>query len=337
MAKLIRESFGLEDKLAKQPSFPPQKSSMFARTQILGGYGIRRDNNGITSLGETAFDEHNMIPIGACQYVFEQLAGVSGPLNVPTLYTVSNGAIGIPDVSITDYAQSPYNEKVTYDIPALQGDDQYKSIIHPNGETLCLFGVGITGSATNTLTKPDVKYQEYSIQNSLAVENDQQLQGVMIPFRYTSAQLSTTDRVKYFGKTDTWTSETVDNIGYYLKRFEGDPEIKNFWKAAEDDIESTNEFVQAEYYPRTQTINSGSIETYLEMILKITSKDIKQWFAATDNIDHSRINTIALFTGRYNAALGDYENVRMFSKLTIPVENLSLSKDFDIIYRIYSA
>ncbi len=335
MAKLLTERMLLKDKI-QSVSFPKQKSSMFARTQILGGYGIV-NRNGVTSLGETAFEEHNMIPIGACQYVFEQIAGVQGPLKVPTLYEVSKGTIGIPDVQTTAYAYAPYNEKIDYDIPALQGDDTSKQIIHPNGETLCLFGIGITGSATNILTKPEVKYQEFSIQESLAVENDKVLQGTMIPFRYTPNQLSTTDAIKYFGKTGTWDADNADNIGYYLKKFEANPTIKNFWKADSDEEESTNEFAQAEYYPRTQTINSGSIETYLEMILKISTKDVKEWFAAMDNIDNSRINTIALFTGRYNQTLGDYENVRMFSKLTIPIESLSLHKDFDIIYRIYSA
>lgn len=332
--KYLNDNIRFEDKLASQPAMPAHRSGVFARTQILGGYGLH-SVNGVSCLGETVFKEQNMIPIGSCQYTFEQLAGVQGSLTVPTLYTVSDGKIGLPDVSMSDYKEA--GEKIDYYIPALAGDPDSKSIIHPNGETVCLFGIGITGSATNTLTRPEVKYQEYSIQNSLAIEDDKQLTGVMIPFRFTPNQLSETDSIKYFGKTAPWTASTVDNIGYYLKKFEGDATIKNFWKAASDDTESTNEFVQSEYYPRTNTTNSGTIETYLEMILKITTKDVKEWFEANDSIDHSRINTIALYTGRYNKLKGDYENVRLFSKLTIPVENLSLTKDFDIIYRIYTS
>ena len=332
MSKIISDNIYKRDGI----DAPKQhRSGMYQKTEILGGHGIITDVNGITSLEENMFHERNMIPIGGVQYSFENLFGIAGPMRVPTLYEVSNGTIGLPDVSVLDYGSM--GEDISYYIPALDGDTDKKDIIHPIGETVCLFGIGITGSATNAITKPPVSFLEYSIQNSLAVEDEKQLSGTMIPFRYTPNQLSNTDNIKYYGRTKQWSSDNIDNIGYYLKKFESEPVIKNFWKAASDDTESTNEVTQAEYYPRTSTTNSSTIESYVEMILKITSKDVKEWFDANDNIDATRINTIALFTGRYNKEKGDYENVRLFSKLTLKVENLSLEKDFDIIYRIYAS
>ena len=316
--------------------FPPQhRSGVYAKTQILGGHGIITDINGVTSLKELTMNEQNMIPIGGVQYSFENLFGVGGPLKVPTLYEVSNGTIGIPDVSVLEYGAM--GEDIKYYTPALDGEDGISQIIHPIGEYVCLYGVGITGSATNSVTKPPVNFLEYSIQNSLAVEDERQLTGTMIPFRYTANQLTDAERIKYFGKTKEWSADTVENIGYYLKRFESEPQIKHYWKAETDEFDSTNEVTQSEYYPKTSSTNSSTITSYTEMILKITTKDIKEWFDANNNIDATRINTIALFTGRYNKELGDYENVRLFSKLVINVENLSLEKDFDIIYRVFGS
>ena len=330
---ILSENLGRTDKIVPMPKL--HRSGIHQRTRIMGGYDFSRDVNGISSLGEVTFDEENMIPIGGCQYSFEQLLGVKGPLTVPTLYEISGGSVGLPDVTMLDYEAN--GEDIRYYIPALNGEIDYKELIHPHGEYVCLFGIGLTGSAMNVLTTPPVDYKEYSIQESLGTEDGQKMTGVMIPFRYTANQLSEAEAVKYFGKTGTWTPSNVENIGYYLKKFESDPTINHFWKAASDETESTNEVSQNEYYPRVNTTNQSTIETYAEMVLKITPKDVKEWFDATSNIDETRINTIALFTGRYNKISGDYENVRLFSKLTFQVNPLSLTKDFVIIYRIYSS
>lgn len=330
----------LRDKISrtediKYVKMPPQhRSGIYQRTQIIGGYDLQV-RNGVSSLGETTFSESNMIPIGGCQYSFEQLFGVNGPLEVPTLYDISEGTIGIPNVSVLGYQSS--GENIKYYVPALAGDIDSKEIIHPAGELVCLFGVGITGSATNVTTKPPVSYMEHSIQHSLATEDGSLVNSVMIPFRYTSSKLTDTEMIKYFGKTGQWSITNTEPIGYYLKRFESDPVIKHFWKAATDETESTNEVEQGEYYPRVNAINTGIPETYIEMILKITPKDLKEWFDATDNIDATRINTIATFVGRYNRVQKDYENVRLFSKLCFNPTSFALTRDFIIIYRIYSS
>ena len=50
----------------------------------------------------------------------------------------------------------------------------------------------------------------------------------------------------------------------------------------------------------------------------------------------------ALFTGQYVPSTsvtdyGDFRDVRLFSKLNIPTEYLSLNKDLNIIYRVYTS
>ena len=72
-------------------------------------------------------------------------------------------------------------------------------------------------------------------------------------------------------------------------------------------------------------------------------KDVKEWFIDLEQEDRTRFNTIALFSGEFlrdtedPADYGDYRDVRLFSKLCIPTEYLTLAKDVNIVYRVYSA
>ena len=85
-----------------------------------------------------------------------------------------------------------------------------------------------------------------------------------------------------------------------------------------------------------------AVESFTECVLRITKKDVKEWFISIGQEDRTRITTIALFNGRFvkNTSdpgdYGDYQDVRMFSKLNIPTEYLSLTKDLNIIYRVYT-
>ena len=166
------------------------------------------------------------------------------------------------------------------------------------------------------------------------------LNGVMIPFRYTSNELTEAEQTKYFGKK--LNSDGVTS--YYLKAFETIPTIKHFYKTSDD----------AEYIDQVDntvwtSVSATKIDSFAEIVLKISARDVKQWAEATSGIEESKVNTIALFAGDYNplgySGVGadgsqvtlppDYQNVTMFSKLTIPTEPLQLNKDLDIIYRVY--
>ena len=145
------------------------------------------------------------------------------------------------------------------------------------------------------------------------------------------------ERKQYFGKLK---SSSNGETAYYLKRFESDPVIKHVWKTGEDVDEETL-VTESEVWENTSGLNA--VETFTEIILKIGKRDIKEWFLALDQEDRTRINTIALFNGRFvkdnnnPADYGDYEDVRLFSKLCINPEYLTLSKDFNIIYRVYGS
>ena len=314
----VEDRLFLNDKTVQPPA-----GGLWARTEVIGGYDLRRSPNGKSTLGETLFGEHNMVPIGGVTYAMEQLFGIKcSQFSVPTLY--SQTGIGLPDSETpTETFQTPTGES---------------NVIYRQGHFVQLFGVGITGTAENDVTMYPVSYRENSINISKVTNTGLTLTGTMVPFRRAVENLSNTDAIKYFGKKQDPEDKTITN--YYLKRFESDPEIKHIWKTGED-VESESAVTSSEVWEN----NSGSndIESFTEIILKISKKDIKEWFISLDQEDRARVNTIALFTGKYvkdptnPADLGDYQDVRLFSKLMIPVEYMSLSKDLNIIYRVYGS
>ena len=129
--------------------------------------------------------------------------------------------------------------------------------------------------------------------------------------------------------------EKDNKTHYYLKTFEQQPVIKALWKDSDDQDEDGSE-VEGGVHESTRT---EPIETFVEMILKITKKDVRDYFELYGDIEQCRINSIGLFTGaKRNLSDGttDYQQVKLFSKLNIPNEMLTLKKDLTIVYRIYT-
>ena len=167
-----------------------------------------------------------------------------------------------------------------------------------------MFGVGTGGAAENNSTVHDVKYHESDIKD-------------MIPFRYTNAGLNGSDANKYFGR-----KEVNGEIAYYLKRFDTEPQIRHLWKDGEEGEDGSE--VDSTVF---NTSRNEHIESFTEVLLTITKKDVKEWFKANGGIENTRINSIALFTGVYNSDDDDYQMIKLFSKLNIPTEPLSLAKE----------
>lgn len=294
-------------------------SGLWAKTEILCGYDYHETPNGKSTLGETLFTTHNIVPIGGVSYVMERVFGITEKqIDIPTLY--SETGIGIAD------SLAPTE---TYKIPGGTATPNYRY-----GHMVQLFAVGITGTGENDVTVYNPSYREKSINISYTSADGLTVEGTMIPFRYTAETLSPDDRLKYFGK------KTFDdgNIGYYLKKFEGDAVIKHIWKTGED-VEEETEVSSAEVW--ANTAGSNTIESFTEIVLKITSEDVKEWFINLEQEDRARINTIALYNGEYvsedAADFGDYRDCRLFSKLCINPEYLNLEKDLTFIYRVYGS
>lgn len=182
---------------------------------------------------------------------------------------------------------------------------------------VCLFGVGVGGCGDSIRSVKDVNFVEREIFE-------------MVPFRITDEDLNPSEQKKYFFKM-----EKDNKTHYYLKTFEQQPVIKALWKDSDDQDEDGSE-VETGVHESTRT---EPIETFVEMILKITKKDVRDYFELYGDIEQCRINSIGLFTGaKRNLSDGttDYQQVKLFSKLNIPNEMLTLKKDLTIVYRIYT-
>lgn len=343
MNRLLKDKLSFSSKVSENARKPVQSHGLWARTEIIGSYDeIERDKNGIahfvkkiptgvSALGETLFRKEkgdilftrsNMVTIGGCQFAMEMLYGVeASQFDIPTLYDQSG--IGKENSS---------SVVTTYDTPTGS-----RSVIYDPGNYVQLFGVGTTGTAANDVTVYSVDYRENSIEGDRVVigrDNEQlSIAGQMIPFKHTSEALIDAEQKQYFGKkTDG------DVTSYYLKRFEKDPEIRHIWKTG-DDIDNETAISSADVWANVNGTNA--VESFVQCELRITKHDVKEWFISLGQEDLTRINTIALYTGQYvkneDGTIGDYRDVRLFSKLYIPVEYLSLSKDLNLIYRVYTA
>ena len=341
MNLVIKDKLSFADNKSNHIPMPSiQSHGLWAKTEIFGSnddiaydkdgifsHFVKKIPVGVSTLGETIFrtektepkwKRSNMVPLGGCQFAMEQLFGVKGPIDVSTLHEMSG--IGKEDAeSITS----------SYDVPDDAGKAT-KSNIYNVGNFVQLFGIGITSTSENDVLVPDVNYREKSIEF-----NNGNKTGEMVPFRYTVETLNAADRVQYFGKKTDESGVTA----YYLKKFDREPQIKHVTRTGED-IETETALVNS---PDIWNISStdAAIESFTECILTITKDDVKEWFTHLNQEDKSRINTIALFTGQYvknaDGSIGDYRDIRMFSKLTIPVEYLSLTKNLNLVYRVYTA
>lgn len=325
--RIIKDKFSLHDEFSKSPS------GLWARTEVIGGYGgVNYNPNGKSTLGEVCFSQHNIVPIGGVSYVMQRIFEIpETQIEVPTLYEEAiNVGDGKTATGIGAANSLAPTEK--YDSP-----DGKKNVNYRYGHFVQLFGVGVTGTGESDVTIYHPDYREKEISISKVNPDGLTVTGVMYPFRYTAETLSELERKQYFGKkVDPDTGAT----GYYLKRFETDAVIKHVWKTGED-VDDETLIDPNDVWNNTSGLNA--VESFTEIVLKVNKKDVKEIFIQMEQPDRTRINTIALFNGRFvkdesNAAdYGDYEDVRLFSKLCINPEYLDLNKDLYIIYRIYGA
>ena len=179
---------------------------------------------------------------------------------------------------------------------------------------ILLFCCGIDGCGNQNSQVYPVDYRKW-----INTEN-------LIPFRY---QLGTDDisdhlRETYFGRT---LINDGEYIAYYFKRFESIPTMVQQY------IDGTP--ISSNIY---DSAKAESAETYVEMNLKITKQDIRDYFIATVGIDEARINTISLCSAYPVEENGHlyFKDIRPVTKLNFPNEQfIDVSKGIDIVYHIY--
>lgn len=177
---------------------------------------------------------------------------------------------------------------------------------------ILLFCIGLDGCGTENSQVYPVDYTKW-----IAPDD-------MIPFRYplASSDLSDDLRETYFGRV-----EVGNHIAYYFKRFDGDPVLTQQY------IDGTP--LDGSIYESQRT---ASAETYVEIILKVTKEDIRDYFTATVGIDSAKINSISLCYAWPKEIDGKlyFNDIRPMTKLNIPNEPMiDITKGIDIIYHVY--
>ena len=207
-----------------------------------------------------------------------------------------------------------YDSKLGIEIP--EGEETHEldwgtnaTREHPK---VLLFCIGRDGCGTEDSQVFPVDYTKWIAPDSL------------VPFRYQLAanDLSNDLRESYFGRVPTG-----DYIAYYFKRFDGTIAFNQKY------IDGTpiDEFVY-------ESQKKDSAETYVELTLKITKEDVRDYFNATVGIDSAKINTVSLCYASPVEIDGRlyFRDIRPLTKLNIPNEPLiDITKGIDIIYQVY--
>lgn len=174
-------------------------------------------------------------------------------------------------------------------------------------KSVCLFGVGIGGAGLTFGQVYPPKFAQLKLNQP-------------IPFRYvnTATDLTEAERKKYFLR-----HEENGNAAYYLKRFETKPELKI--KRMETDL-TPDEVGGNEDY-----------DIYVELKLKVSAEDVREYFDSKGDLGLSRINELCLVFGYQPNEDGDYHGLETFSILSFNNEALdSTTKELNITYRIYA-
>lgn len=185
----------------------------------------------------------------------------------------------------------------------------------------CLFNIGLGGCGSNYSDIHTTLDQENTIQQ-------------MIPFRIVDDPASLgADKGKYWFKkllTDK------NKYAYYLKKFESTPTVHCLFK---DGIDDEHDGTSLTGNPANYTRTEG-IETFVEIVLRLTKEDLREYFELYDNPDYPRFNTMGLCIGKKGstaAGEAEYKDVYQFSILNFSNEMLHFDKELDIIYRVYLA
>lgn len=176
-----------------------------------------------------------------------------------------------------------------------------------------LFCVGLDGCGTENSQVYPVDYKKWIPPESL------------IPLRYQlpSNDLSSALRESYFGRTDVG----GQYIAYYFKRFDTDPVFIQQY------VDGTP--IDENVFTSTK---KDLAESYVEIILRITKEDVRDYFVATTGIDEARINTISLCSAYPIEMDGTlyFKDIRPVTKLNIPNESLmDVTKGIEVIYHVY--
>ena len=170
----------------------------------------------------------------------------------------------------------------------------------------------------------------------------------ILPFRYPLQSADSVDENIYKGKQTLTDNDGNSRCAYYFKEFSNTPVLtQNF-------VSTIGTFSDA-ISPETvysATTSADIAQSYVELHLKVTKNDFREYFIANGGLEQAKVNQLSLVYGwkksvtrndkldsngnRANRTYEVYQQVRPFSICNFPTEILSdRDKTISIIYTLY--
>lgn len=208
------------------------------------------------------------------------------------------------------------------------------SVSDETQRVICGFCVGQGGAGLDISDVFDVEYCSW-------IERD-----MLVPFRYPLASQDNVPELYYKGKKIDIEWNNDKRNAYYFKEFSNTPQLKQSYVST---IGSFSENVNSEtVYTKSR---DAKAQSFVELHLKITKDDCREFFIAHGGLETAKINQLSLvygwrktvevtkpnISGTIVTENFEYmQDVRPFSLLNIPNEVLSdLSKSISMIYTLY--
>ena len=192
-------------------------------------------------------------------------------------------------------------------------------VVNPATPPVLGFNIGLGGCGANYADEKVVLDQTNIVPN-------------IIPFRVV-------DSLDELGATANsyWMKKLNSDGKYfcYVKVPETELEVHSLWKDATESGQDGNEVVDN---PADSDRTEG-IESFAEIVLRISARDLREYFELYDESKYARFNSLGLCIGNVGTNQDDGTtelcNVIQFSVLNMSNEMLHFDKDLSIIYRIY--
>ncbi len=226
------------------------------------------------------------------------------------------------------------------DYPAVSISDGNGSVVGsmPDETQRIIIGfcVGIGGSGLEASDVFDVPYASWITPDNI------------IPFRYPLQSSDSVDESIYKGKKTISLSNGQTRCAYYFKEFSNTPNLVQNYVST---IGTFTDSVSAESV-YNNSISADKAQSYVELHLKITNDDCREFFLTHSGLEDAKINQLSLVSAwtktisrtkldaAGNMVTKDYEvlqQIRPFSVVNFPTEILSKrDKSISIIYTLYS-
>ena len=197
-----------------------------------------------------------------------------------------------------------------------------------NRPIVCLFGVSDAGCGALPRDVYTTKFTDRIKPAPADPESIDEFDPTMImPFRYVdiNEDIDSDLRSMYFGRK---TFEKLGKIGYYFKRFDTDPQLHLRYA---DGTQITPDMYITE--------SDQEAECYVEMRLRISRIDFRDYFENVLGWDRARISQLSLFTAWYDDTIDEYvwyQNILPYTILNFTCQTLvDATVAIDIDYQIY--